>query len=76
MNCSINGSWLNIAECEFSALGRQCLGKRRIPDLETLNDELDSWYSDRNGLQKAVDWQFSVNDAHTKLKRLYPIVEF
>ena len=71
-----HGSWLNIAECELSALGRQCLGKRRIPDLGTLNDELDSWYSDRNGMQKAVDWQFSVDDARTKLKRLYPIVEF
>ena len=80
-----HGSWLNIAECELSALGRQCLGKRRIPDLETLNDELGSWYSDRNESQKSVDWQFSqksvdwqfsVDDARIKLKRLYPIVEF
>jgi hypothetical protein len=29
-----HGSWLNIAEIELSALGRQCLGTRRIPDLE------------------------------------------
>lgn len=71
-----HGSWLNIAECELSALGRQRLGKRRIPDLETLNDELDSWYSDRNESQKSVDWQFTVDDARIKLKRLYPIVEF
>lgn len=71
-----HGSWLNIAECELSALGRQCLGKRRIPDLKTLNDELDSWYSDRNESQKSIDWQFSVDDARIKLKRLYPIVEF
>lgn len=71
-----HGSWLNIAECELSALGRQCLGKRRIPDLKTLNDELDSWYSDRNESQKSIDWQFSVDDARIKFKRLYPIVEF
>ena len=32
-----HGSWLNIAEIELSALGRQCIGSQRIPDLETLN---------------------------------------
>ncbi|NLT15760.1 MAG: hypothetical protein GXY05_15655, partial [Clostridiales bacterium] len=28
-----HGSWLDIAEIELSALGRQCLGKRRIDSL-------------------------------------------
>ena len=70
-----HGSWLNIAECELSSLGRQCLGKRRISDLETLNDELLFWYHARNTSQKGVDWQFSTSDARIKLKRLYPVVE-
>ena len=30
-----HGSWLNMAECEFSALARQCLD-RRIPDIDTV----------------------------------------
>jgi hypothetical protein len=32
-----HGSWLNIAEVELSAMTAQCLGQRRISDIETLN---------------------------------------
>jgi hypothetical protein len=70
-----HGSWLDIAEIELSALGRQCLGKRRIDNLQDLNHELGSWYSGRNQNQNGVDWQFSTDDARTKLKRLYPIIK-
>ena len=35
-----HGSWLNMAECEFSVLARQCLG-RRLPDIETVDSEID-----------------------------------
>ena len=38
-----HGSWLNIAEIELSALGRQCIGTQRIPDLETLKNLLVPW---------------------------------
>lgn len=38
-----HGSWLNIAEIEISALGRQCLGRRRIGTLEELNKEPAAW---------------------------------
>jgi len=69
-----HGSWLNIAECELSSLGRQCLGKRRISDIDILNKELKSWYQARNQSQKGVDWQFTTADARTKLKRLYPVM--
>ena len=67
-----HGSWLNIAECELSALAAQCLGDRRIPDIESLNAELYVWHTKRNRTQKGVDWQFTTDDARTKLKRLYP----
>jgi len=70
-----HGSWLNIAEIELSALGRQCLGKRRIDNLQTLNHELKAWYVARNLKQKSVDWQFTTDAARTKLKQLYPIVK-
>jgi hypothetical protein len=70
-----HGSWLNIAEIELSALGRQCLGKRRIDNIQTLNLELDAWSVDRNAIQKGVDWQFKTEDARIKLKRLYPTIK-
>ena len=69
-----HGSWLNIAECELSALATQCLGSKRIAMIETLNEELRAWYIRRNNTQKGVDWQFTTEDARIKLKRLYPII--
>lgn len=66
-----HGSWLNMAECELSVLGRQCLN-RRIPDLQTLTDEVASWQDLRNAGQVTIDWHFSTHDARIKLKRLYP----
>jgi hypothetical protein len=69
-----HGSWLNIAECELSSLAAQCLGNRRIADIDILNAELVSWHSRRNHKQKGVDWQFTTEDARIKLKRLYPVI--
>jgi hypothetical protein len=69
-----HGSWLNIAECELSAMTMQCLGSRRIATIETLNTELEAWHIRRNNMQKGVDWQFTTENARIKLKRLYPIV--
>ena len=68
----VHGSWLNIAECELSALARECIGKQRINSVEALNDILDCWQVYRNGRQKGVNWQFTSEDARIKLKRLYP----
>ena len=69
-----HGSWLNIAECELSALAAQCLESRRIADIEVLNTELKAWHTRRNHMQKGVEWHFTTADARTKLKRLYPII--
>ena len=69
-----HGSWLDIAEIELSALARQCIGKNRISDLETLRNLLKPWYTDRNQKQRGVDWQFTTEQARGKLKRLYPII--
>jgi len=69
-----HGSWLNIAEVELAAMTAQCLGKRRISDLLTMNTELKAWYTRRNQSQKGVDWQFTTADARIKLKRLYPLI--
>jgi transposase len=66
-----HGSWLNMAECEFSVLSRQCLA-RRIPDLQTVETEITAWVNDRNLNTKPADWRFTTEDARIKLKRLYP----
>ena len=66
-----HGSWLNMAECEFSVLGRQCLD-RRLPDLASVSSEISSWTQARNQSTTPVDWRFTTADARIKLKRLYP----
>jgi hypothetical protein len=67
----VHGSWLNMAELEFSMLSRQCLG-RRIPDRDTLATEVAGWEAARNEQRATIRWQFTVDDARTKLHRLYP----
>lgn len=70
-----HGSWLNMVEVELSILARQCLGKRRIPDAETLAREAGAWAEERNRLGASVDWRFTAPDARTKLRKLYPSIE-
>jgi hypothetical protein len=67
-----HGSWLNIAECELSCLTSQCLSDRRIGELLLLQSEIGIWADKTNAKQRGVDWQFKIDDARTKLKRLYP----
>ncbi len=67
----VHGSWLNMAELEFSMLSRQCLG-RRIPDRQTLETEVAAWQAARNEQRATIRWQFTVEDARSKLHRLYP----
>ena len=66
-----HGSWLNMAELEFSALSRRCLD-HRIPDQPTLRREIAAWQRTRNAERGTVQWRFTVTDARTKLHRLYP----
>jgi hypothetical protein len=69
-----HGSWLNIAEIEFSVLSRQCLD-RRVPDVPTLVREVAAWQDRRNAAARPVDWRFTTADARIKLKRLYPSLQ-
>jgi hypothetical protein len=68
-----HGSWLNMAEIEFSVLSRQCLNGY-IPDREFLASETLAWETERNTNRATVDWRFTTADARIKLKRLYPII--
>jgi hypothetical protein len=71
----VHGSWLNMAEIEISVLVRQCLGKRRVPDAQTLGREARAWCEQRNQLGASVDWRFTTADARMKLHRLYPSIK-
>jgi len=66
-----HGSWLDLAESELSVLSSQCLD-RRIPDKQTLTDEVAAWQAERNKKHTKADWQFTTADARVRLKRLYP----
>lgn len=70
-----HGSWLNIAECELSCLTSQCLRGRRIGELTDLQAEIAAWADRTNTNQRGVDWQFRIDNARTKLKRLYPKIK-
>lgn len=66
-----HGSWLNLVEIELSVLERQCLS-RRIPDTVTLQREVAAYEARRNEAKASITWNFTVDDARRKLKRLYP----
>ena len=66
-----HGSWLNMAEIEFSALSNQCLN-RRIAAISTMRDEISAWENDRNNKKTPIQWHFTTDDARIKLKKLYP----
>jgi hypothetical protein len=67
-----HGSWLNQVEIEFLVLSKQCLSGRRIPDLETLAQEIWTWEYERNERRATVTWRFTAEEAREKLTRLYP----
>ena len=66
-----HGSWLNMAEIEFSVFGKQCLA-RRIGDEETLKREIGALESQRNQAKATINWRFSTMDARDKLQHIYP----
>ena len=61
-----HGSWLNQAEIELSLYSRQCLGTRRIPDLDMLQRETRSWKDRVNRDQVTINWKFDRKVARKK----------
>jgi hypothetical protein len=66
-----HGSWLNMAEIELNVLMGQCLAGR-IPDLDKVKTQTRAWQEARNNRNAKINWQFTTEDARTKLKKLYP----
>ncbi len=65
-----HGSWLNMAEIEFSSLSRQCLNKR-IASQKYLESEALIWQEKRNLQAMKVSWSFTTDKARIKLKNRY-----
>lgn len=68
-----HGSWLNMAEIEFSILSKQCLD-RRIPNQKKLKKEIFAWAKKRNSISSPMKWRFTTKDARIKLEKLYPTI--
>jgi hypothetical protein len=63
-----HGSWLNQAEIEIGLFSRQCLGKRRIPNLKILNHETRAWNRRMNTAHTHIHWRFGRKDARRKFR--------
>ena len=66
-----HGSWLNMAEIEFSVLARACL-RGRNADEDSLENAVNACVSERNAIGATINWRFTAQDARRKLHRLYP----
>ena len=67
----LHGSWLNMAEIEFSGMERQCL-KRRLGDEFTRGTELVAWEEPRNDAGVTIRWKFTPEDARRVFAKYYP----
>jgi transposase len=66
-----HGSWLNQAELEISMLSRQCLGSRRIGDIESLMREVRAWNRQVNRKRVRINWKFNRKKARNKFGYTY-----
>jgi len=46
----------------------------KIPDKQTLVEEIAAWQHDRNANHTKANWHFSTSNARIKLKHLYPSI--
>ena len=66
-----HGSWLNLAEIEFSVLSRSCL-RQRLPDANRCNGKSGPRCRSETRRGSPSTGGFKTQDARTKLHRLYP----
>ena len=63
----------SVAVAEL-AMGLILALDRRIPDKQTLVNEIAAWEHDRNAHHAKASWRFTTPDARIKLKHLYPSI--
>lgn len=66
-----HGSWLNQAEIEIGLFSRQCLGRRRIGDEESLSTEAHAWNRQVNRKRVKINWTFNRKKARKKFGYKY-----
>ena len=66
-----HGSWLNMAEMEFSVLARACL-RRRNPDQDSLEKAVNACVSERNGVAAPINWRFTTRKAKNQTPQAIP----
>ena len=66
-----HGSWLNMAEIQFSVLSRQAL-ERPFSSKEEVEQAVKEWTKTQNEQKKGAKWHFKTKDARIKLAKLYP----
>jgi len=69
----VHGSWLNMAEIQFSVLTRQELD-RPFASKQEVKEVVEKWKNKQNEEKKGVNWQFKTPNARIKLKKLYPTI--
>jgi hypothetical protein len=70
----VHGSWLNMAEIEFSDLINHGL-KPRISSIEELNAQSKAWEKRRNKERRKINWTFTTEKAREKMKKTYPQIQ-
>ena len=65
-----HGSWLNMAEIEWSVYTRSL--PKHIPDEAILFKEVNAVTIERNQKNSSVNWRFRAGNSRIKLKQLYP----
>jgi hypothetical protein len=68
---SKHGSWLDLAESELGILSSQCLD-RRIPDKQTLIDEIAAWQHYHNSRHTKANWHFTTANARDQTQAPVP----
>jgi hypothetical protein len=68
-----HGSWLNMAEIEWSVLARDL--PERVGTRADLEHRIKAWEQRRNRAGVKADWQFTTTKARVKLRKLYPTIE-
>ena len=68
-----HGSWLNMAEIEFSVLSRQVLDQP-FTTREQVRHVVEQWQDRQNARPKPHNWQVKTAHARIKLANLYPTI--
>lgn len=62
-----------MAEIEIGIMHHQAL-KKPLLDMQSFEKEVKSWTMRWNMGCEKVNWEFTVEEAHVRLKKLYPII--